>query len=138
MILNGYGAFNTNIIPTNPTTSPIEVTQDSSYGMYVRLNDLAAGENDEFAWYYAAGPASQIDSIISEVTSAAAVDSAAPAPGVIEPTEGQVATINPLPITGTGTAGDTISIYDGLGFLLVTGTVDGSGSYTIIPPTFLQ
>ena len=56
MITNSYGAFASNVVPTDPTSSSIITTGDSSYGMYVRLNDLLAGQTDQFTWYYAAGP----------------------------------------------------------------------------------
>lgn len=98
-IFNNYGNFATNIIPKNPETSATEVTQDSSYALYIRLNDLAANESDEFAWYYAAGPSADIDSIISEVTGAAAADSS-PA-NVTFPGEGELINTNPPTITGS-------------------------------------
>jgi len=135
-IFNNYGNFATNIIPKDPATSATEVTQDSSYALYIRLNDLAAGESDEFAWYYAAGPSAEINSIISEVTWAAAADSAAAT--VSFPTENELVSTNPPTVTGTGEPGDTISIYDGLWFLLATGVVDGNGDYSITTPTFPQ
>ncbi len=61
-----------NIINQNPETSVIEVTNDGSYGFYVRFNDLPVGESDEFTWYYAAGELSEIDNIIREVASVSA------------------------------------------------------------------
>ena len=61
-----------NIIEQNPETSTTEVTNDGSYGFYVRFNDLQPGESDEFVWYYAAGPISEITNIIGQVAAASA------------------------------------------------------------------
>ena len=56
-----------NVTGTDPTSASIVTPpSDGSYALYVRLKDLAAGESDEFAWYYAAGPSSQINAIIAE------------------------------------------------------------------------
>lgn len=46
-------------------------TGDGSYGFYVRMNDLAANESDDFTWFYAAGSLADINDIISEVAQAA-------------------------------------------------------------------
>jgi gliding motility-associated-like protein len=61
-----------NIIYQDPETSTTEVTSDGSYGFYVRFNDLQPGESDEFVWYYAAGPISEITNIIGQVAAASA------------------------------------------------------------------
>ncbi len=60
----------TNVTNQNPLTSTIEVTNDGSYGFYVRMNDLANGASDEFIWYYAAGKLADLEAIISEVAAA--------------------------------------------------------------------
>jgi hypothetical protein len=69
-----------NVINQNPTATGTGYytnlngdswTGDGSYGFYVRMNDLAANESDDFTWYYAAGSLADIDDIISEVAQAA-------------------------------------------------------------------
>jgi len=42
--------------------------RDGSYALYLRMNDLAAGESQSLDWYYAAGQASVIDDIIDDVS----------------------------------------------------------------------
>ncbi len=56
-----------NVINQNPQTSAIDETTDGSYGFFVRMDDLAPGESDDFTWYYAAGTLADIDDIINEV-----------------------------------------------------------------------
>jgi uncharacterized repeat protein (TIGR02543 family) len=60
-----------NVTSKNPRNSDISVTNDGSYAFYVRLNDLAIGASDEFTWYYAAGSLADLETIISDVASAA-------------------------------------------------------------------
>ncbi|MCE5348065.1 MAG: gliding motility-associated C-terminal domain-containing protein [Bacteroidales bacterium] len=60
----------TNVTNQNPQTSSIELTNDGSYGFYVRMNDLASGESDEFCWYYAAGKLADLETIIADVAAA--------------------------------------------------------------------
>ena len=43
---------------------------DSTYSMYVRLNDLAPNESDSFVWYYAAAALDEIDVVITELAAA--------------------------------------------------------------------
>ena len=59
----------------NPDTVPIETpnaggaggSNDSSYALFYRLNDLEQNESDSFTWYYAASPISEFNDIIDEV-----------------------------------------------------------------------
>ncbi|MCD4791715.1 MAG: T9SS type A sorting domain-containing protein [Bacteroidales bacterium] len=60
----------TNVINQDPNTSTMDVTNDGSYGFYVRMNDLANGASDEFTWYYASGELAVLDDIIEDVASA--------------------------------------------------------------------
>jgi large repetitive protein len=54
-IINGYGTFGPNVVAFDPTFSAMYIpSQDSAYGIFLRLNDLAPGASDEFTWYYAA------------------------------------------------------------------------------------
>ncbi|PSR55938.1 hypothetical protein AHMF7605_21745 [Adhaeribacter arboris] len=56
-----------NVINQNPLSSSTQLTNDGSYGFYVRLNDLAVGASDDFTWYYAAGELEDLNEIINEV-----------------------------------------------------------------------
>lgn len=57
-----------NVININPRSSDILTPQeDGSYALFLRMNDLAAGQNQSLIWYYGAGQASQIESIITQV-----------------------------------------------------------------------
>ncbi|MFW5877696.1 MAG: hypothetical protein ACOCUP_01150, partial [bacterium] len=56
-----------NVYNSDPATSPIIRSGDGSYGFYVRLNDLAPGESDEFTWFYAAGELADLANIIKDV-----------------------------------------------------------------------
>ncbi len=40
---------------------------DGSYGMYIRLDDLAAGESESFDWFYTAGALSQVNDIVYQI-----------------------------------------------------------------------
>ncbi len=60
-----------NVLYQNPSSAPISVISDGSYGMFLRLNDLAPAESDEFIWYYGAASLSDLDSIINEISEAA-------------------------------------------------------------------
>ena len=54
---------------TNPADVPITIdNQDSSYVMFVRMNDLGINESDSFTWYYAASPIDDLDDVIQEVS----------------------------------------------------------------------
>jgi len=54
----------------NPATAVIEATNDGSYSMYVRMNDLAVGASDTFNWYYAAAPLNELDDVVAAVADA--------------------------------------------------------------------
>ncbi|OUL60528.1 hypothetical protein B8T70_19855, partial [Flavobacterium sp. AJR] len=59
------------VINQNPNTSVISSgATDGSYGFFVRLNDLAVGESDEFKWYYAAGKVVELEEIIKDIANA--------------------------------------------------------------------
>ena len=60
-----------NVLAGNPSDSPITIQHDGSYGMYIRMNDLAPGQSDEFTWYYAAAKLSDLDGVVAEVAEAA-------------------------------------------------------------------
>lgn len=60
----------TNSTNLNPSTAIIEATNDGSYSMYVRMNDLAVGASDSFNWYYAAAPLDELNDVIAAVADA--------------------------------------------------------------------
>lgn len=51
----------------DPSTAPITSTNDGSYSMFIRINDLAINESDSFVWYYAAAALSDLDDVIEDV-----------------------------------------------------------------------
>jgi len=57
----------------NPATSNIEATNDGSYALYFRVDDLAVGASEEFTWFYAAGEVGNLDAIAADVAQAAIV-----------------------------------------------------------------
>lgn len=56
----------------DPLTSAISQTNDGSYALYMRLNDLASGASEEFSWYYAAGAIADLNNVVNQVAQAAA------------------------------------------------------------------
>ena len=40
---------------------------DSSYALFVRMNDLALNESDSFTWYYAASPIAEFDDFTNDI-----------------------------------------------------------------------
>jgi filamentous hemagglutinin family protein len=68
----GYGGNNSwfdKIIEKDPRTSPIQtpVTDDGSYGLYLRMDDLPATTSETLTWYYAADAAITIDQVIDDI-----------------------------------------------------------------------
>ena len=74
----------TNATGIDPRTSSIwRGPEDGSYALFIRLADLATGQTDGMAWYYAAAPANQINSVVTQVGQSAGVTpppTPAPAP----------------------------------------------------------
>lgn len=62
-----------NAYNTNPDNTNITINGDGSYSLYMRMDDLADNASEEFTWFYAAGEAADIEGIIQDVASAAAV-----------------------------------------------------------------
>jgi hypothetical protein len=54
----------------NPISAIISATNDGSYSMYVRMNDLAVGQSDSFIWYYAAAALDELEELFSDVSDA--------------------------------------------------------------------
>ena len=50
-----------------PITTEGGVSADSSYALFVRMNDLAENESDSFTWYYAASTISEFRGTIEDV-----------------------------------------------------------------------
>ncbi|MCZ4303339.1 filamentous hemagglutinin N-terminal domain-containing protein [Zoogloeaceae bacterium G21618-S1] len=74
----------TNATGIDPRTSSIwRGPEDGSYALFIRLADLATGQADGMTWYYAAAPANQINSVVTQVAQSAGVapvPASAPAP----------------------------------------------------------
>ncbi|HEY1017929.1 MAG TPA: HYR domain-containing protein, partial [Sediminibacterium sp.] len=71
-VVNSCCSF-TNVTNQDPSTSSVDISNDGSYAFYVRMNDLAVGDVDEFTWYYAAGELANLNTIINQVAVAGAV-----------------------------------------------------------------
>lgn len=69
--ISGCCSFS-NAYSTNPLTNATSLTNDGSYALFVRMNDLASNESDSFSWYYAAGDTSDLAAAIGEVAREAA------------------------------------------------------------------
>ena len=54
----------------NPISAVISATNDGSYSMYVRMNDLSVGQSDSFIWYYAAAALDELEGLFSDVSDA--------------------------------------------------------------------
>lgn len=68
-----------NVTSKNPRTSEILTAQeDGSYGLFIRLNNLAASASDGMTWYYAAAPVSQINAVVNTVAQSAGVAPSTP------------------------------------------------------------
>ncbi|MEN8853241.1 MAG: hypothetical protein ABF256_08290, partial [Candidatus Arcticimaribacter sp.] len=60
----------------DPAVVPVSIeSQDSSYGLFFRMNDLPAGESDEILWYYAASIESEFEDILKSVSEDAIINS---------------------------------------------------------------
>ena len=107
----------TNATGIDPRTSSIwRGPEDGSYALFIRLADLATGQADGMTWYYAAAPANQINSVVTQVGQSAGVTpppAPTPAPA---PTNTQlntaIKTVQSLPlqpVTHTATVAGTPS-----------------------------
>jgi gliding motility-associated-like protein len=129
----------TNVTNQNPQTSTIEVTNDGSYGFYVRLNDLLNGDNDEFTWYYAAGELDDLEDIVADVAAAS---------GAVSDISYTDATFKAkTTFDGTGywmivprgaTAPTELDIKNGTNYGSVTVTSSGSGAMTADVETLFE
>ena len=63
----GYNASQNFSTDQDPETAQITSTNDGSYSMFVRMNNLGINESDTFVWYYAAAALNELDDIIEEV-----------------------------------------------------------------------
>lgn len=85
--INGCCSFS-NAYNQNPATSAIELTNDGSYALFVRMEDLAVGASEEFTWYYTAGAIADLTTIIGDLAGEVAginVTATAGAGGAITP-----------------------------------------------------
>ncbi|HEX4858920.1 MAG TPA: Ig domain-containing protein [Usitatibacteraceae bacterium] len=109
----------------NPETSAITLTNDGSYALFVRMNDLAAGQSDEFTWFYAAGELGNLGQIVAAVGAAAAITL---------PMNGPVTPFTPVSSSG-GTGPFTYSISPPLPPGLTFNTSNGQISGTPLAPS---
>ena len=68
---NVHAAYSPSVNPStnlDPSTAPITSTNDGSYSMFIRINDLSINESDSFVWYYAAAALTDLDDVIREVS----------------------------------------------------------------------
>jgi Listeria/Bacterioides repeat len=84
----GSGLSMNIVTSTDPRTTGPTITSDNSYGIFVRVSDLANGESDEASVYYAAGELASLGDLASDLS-----DTASPVPG--------------KPTSVTATAGNT-------------------------------
>jgi hypothetical protein len=112
----------------NPATSLIQRTNDGSYALFVRMNDLAVGASEEFTWYYAAGAIADLTSIVgdlvNEVVANVNVTSSAGTGGAITPASQSVAPGATAQFTVTPSTGYHIDTVQGC-----SGSLNGS-TYT--------
>lgn len=111
--INSCCNFN-NIVNQNPATSAITLTNDGSYGIFMRFADLAPGDSALLVWYYAAAPFSELNALGGQVAAAAG--------SVVSysPTVFAEAAANDGTISTTATitiAGDTFTGNDGDNFV---------------------
>ncbi len=67
---NVHGLFDALENPStdlDPSTAAITGTNDGSYSMFIRINNLGINESDSFVWYYAAAALNELDDVIEEV-----------------------------------------------------------------------
>ena len=141
--INSCCAFQ-NSYQQNPATSAIELTNDGSYALFVRMADLAPGASEEFTWYYAAGALENLDAIVDEVAeeviSSFDVTAAAGAHGSIDPTTQAVAAGATAQVTVTPDAGYRIDTVDGCGGSLAGSvyTTGAIGAACTVTATFAR
>ena len=120
-----------NVTNQNPLTSTIEITSDGSYGFYVRMNDLANGSSDEFAWYYAAGKLADLETIISEVAAASgAVSDISYTTATFKAKSSSSGTGYYMIVPRNATAPTDVQIKAGVNYGAVTVATNGSGVMT--------
>jgi hypothetical protein len=70
MAMTNYGSFS-NVYNLNPTTAPIEVTNDGSYAAVLPAGDISAGSSATITWFYAAGAINTLNAVAQAVAGAA-------------------------------------------------------------------
>lgn len=71
MSVSGCCSF-ANAYQTNPTASPMQITNDGSYAANFPFGTLAAGASSELTWFYAAGATADLSSVVQAIAAAAA------------------------------------------------------------------
>jgi gliding motility-associated-like protein len=120
-----------NVTNQNPLTSNIEITNDGSYGFYVRMNDLTNGSSDEFTWYYAAGKLADLETIISAVAAASgAISDISYTTATFKAKSSSSGTGYYMVVPRNATAPTEVQIKAGVNYGVVTVAATGSGVMT--------
>ena len=120
-----------NVTNQDPLTSTIEITDDGSYGFYVRMNDLTNGSSDEFTWYYAAGKLADLETIISEVAAASgAVSDISYTTATFKAKSSSSGTGYYMIVPRNATAPTGVQIIAGVNYGAVSVATNGSGVMT--------
>ena len=115
--LDGYGAFQGQVVNKNPATAAVTITNDGSYGMFRRFPDLSPDQSDTFTWYYVASTAAQATSTISDLSTNARPS--APTITGVTPSDSQLS----IAFTPGSEGGSAITNYE---YALATSTNSGS------------
>ncbi|MFE5321173.1 InlB B-repeat-containing protein, partial [Paenibacillus sp. NPDC056579] len=84
-------------INLNPAAAQIELINDGAYALFIRMNDLADGQSEEFTWYYAAGELDSLSEVVEDVA-----EEAQPTTHTLTYTAGEHGTL-------TGSASQTVN-----------------------------
>ena len=115
--LDGYGAFQGQVVNKNPATAAVTITNDGSYGMFRRFPDLSPDQSDTFTWYYVASTAAQATATISDLSTNARPS--APTITGITPSDSQLS----VAFSPGSEGGSAITNYE---YALATSTNSGS------------
>lgn len=102
-----------NLVNKNPRASyTLTPRQDGSYALFLRMGDLGVGQKQSLVWYYGAGQANQITTIINQVGQSSGAIPAAPVKAPEVPKQNAIAvaqaTASTAPNPNTTTANPTV------------------------------
>jgi hypothetical protein len=90
----------------NPRTANIVQTNDGSYALYLRFQDLAPQGSESFSWYYAAGATADLATLLTNLDSAA--KPGAPAVSAVNAGDSEASVV----FTAGTSGGSTITNYE--------------------------